>query len=443
MEYIKSRLKKYNSFASYYIRHGTINTSLFMITLLSFLTWLADIIIEVVGMINIDSVIGMLSALIFGLSLLIQLILWGMNVYSIKGLTKTESRTPNQVNTTTMLSNFIFTQHKQIISYDPYKNPVSYQHYLWSPDFNVKLRTAQISILYNHYGELITRKYIKEHYETLRFFLYHRMLNPKLRQSLFYNAKLLCLSGLSYANGNIDMRVNKGCYFDYYLTNLCYKSSLKHSQSIIAKYETTAFCPAEAVSGSINTSYLANVIGVSTLAQTNDGYVFIMIQQDANEGSHNMLAPSGSGSCDYKDWVLSNSAPITNAMQRELYEECCLSTMFSSYKDIGDTKLIAFFQWVEKAWKPDFLGITRLKISLQQLQSISINNLEMKKEIYLPTKLSTVMDLENYIESIYNIKTSEDHDGISLPLLLILKSLREMLMKTESKQQLKEFWNLT
>ena len=441
MNYIKSKLKKYCDFAHYYIRHSTINTFLFVLTLISVLTGTANIIMGIVGIIN--NTIGRLSALIFGLSLLLQWIRWKINIHSIKGLTKSENRTPNQITTSTMSGNFTFTQHKQVTSYDVYKNPVSYQHYLWLLDFNTKLRTARINIVYDYYGELITRKYIMDNYKKLRYFLYHRMLKSKSRYSLFYNSKLLCLSGLSYRSGNIDMTVNKGCYFDYYLTNLCYKSTLKHSHSILAEYDTSTFCPEDTVSSSIDTSCLSNVIGVSTLAQTNDGYVFILIQRDSNESSHNMLSPSGSGSCDYKDWLTSNSAPITNAMQRELYEECCLSTMFTSYEDIGETYLTSFFQWVEKAWKPEFLGITRLKISLQQLQSISINNLEMKKEIYSPTKLSSVKDLENYIDAIYNIRSSKDHDGISLPLLLILKSLKEMLANTESKKQLREIWNLT
>jgi hypothetical protein len=108
-------------------------------------------------------------------------------------------------------------------------------------------------------------------------------------------------------------------------------------------------------------SWLFNLIGASTVAITTDGRLVGTQQTAANMASQNLLAPSGSGSAEPKDFRgahrLMLSQLAINAATRELSEEAGISPceMESSY-------LLGYGRWLDKAARGELLCVTFLNI---------------------------------------------------------------------------------
>jgi 8-oxo-dGTP pyrophosphatase MutT (NUDIX family) len=106
-------------------------------------------------------------------------------------------------------------------------------------------------------------------------------------------------------------------------------------------------------------SDLADVVGISTIALTTDGAAVLIQQSRRNVGSPLLLAPSGSGSLHPRDL---GSGPVLqdivrHGMERELREETGITR-----EEIGRTSVIAFARWLERGAKPEFFGVTELKV---------------------------------------------------------------------------------
>lgn len=92
---------------------------------------------------------------------------------------------------------------------------------------------------------------------------------------------------------------------------------------------------------------MGNHIGISTLTHTNDGQLVLWRQSGAAQQSRDLLAPTGSGSCDWSDWTdLSNDRLlkdlISRAMKREFREES--HPLKSVLKDVAmRTAILGFF----------------------------------------------------------------------------------------------------
>lgn len=100
-----------------------------------------------------------------------------------------------------------------------------------------------------------------------------------------------------------------------------------------------------------------NLIGVSTIAFTRDGYLIIPIQGDHTQKNSGYLAPSGSGSADLADLDgTSGSLPefIRRATERELREECGISDSKCTIR----TELIGFCRVLDRGGLPEFFSVS-------------------------------------------------------------------------------------
>src|SRR5690606_28384422 len=115
----------------------------------------------------------------------------------------------------------------------------------------------------------------------------------------------------------------------------------------------------------IKGSNMANHVGISTLAVTRDGQLLVWNQDGRAQHSRNQLAPTGSGSCDWKDFEATRGAGegntlmqvVLRAMERELREE-------SSLQGVADARItsrvLGYFRWMNRGGKPEFVGISRV-----------------------------------------------------------------------------------
>ncbi|GAB3573012.1 hypothetical protein GCM10027445_31490 [Amycolatopsis endophytica] len=110
-------------------------------------------------------------------------------------------------------------------------------------------------------------------------------------------------------------------------------------------------------------SPLADIVGVSTVAVTTDGWVPLVIQSDRNSASQSLLAPSGSGSLEPRDLGGDDLHEIVRAgMERELCEETGLRR-----NEIVRTTVVGFARWMDRGGKPEFFGLTELSVSRREL----------------------------------------------------------------------------
>jgi len=129
--------------------------------------------------------------------------------------------------------------------------------------------------------------------------------------------------------------------------------------------------------GQLNTlaeSTLADCIGISTIAFTTDNELVVTRQTSRNMASPRLLAPSGSGSLDLRDLSPASDGKgfqplqslqdiVRHGMQRELCEETGIRP-----DEIVGTKVIGFARWLERGAKPEFFGVTELRVSAEDLR---------------------------------------------------------------------------
>lgn len=116
-------------------------------------------------------------------------------------------------------------------------------------------------------------------------------------------------------------------------------------------------------------SRLSNAIGASTVAVTADGFLVLVGQSNRSESSPAQWAPGGSGSVDDEDLSLLSSGRtklrylVAHAMERELQEEARVNAV-----EIETTILTGYFRWVNMGGKPEYLGVTLLRATAEELK---------------------------------------------------------------------------
>lgn len=140
---------------------------------------------------------------------------------------------------------------------------------------------------------------------------------------------------------------------------------------------------------------LSNQLGSSTIAFSKDGYLLLVYQTHKNNQSQGLIAPSGSGSCDWEDIDLSkrywrddkaNPSKSTDLLAiaqlsatRELIEECGLEVMHKRVQ--GDLVIkphavmthrilpIGFARAVKRAGKPEFYFVSVLPFTADRIEA--------------------------------------------------------------------------
>lgn len=110
-------------------------------------------------------------------------------------------------------------------------------------------------------------------------------------------------------------------------------------------------------------SRLANIVGASTLAVTEDAFVLVTRQSTDNHANPGLAAPSGSGSLEPGDAKTDRmptdrmplSELIMNGAVREMLQESGIPP-----ERVAGSRLIGFGRWIERGAKPEFFGVTAL-----------------------------------------------------------------------------------
>jgi hypothetical protein len=112
-------------------------------------------------------------------------------------------------------------------------------------------------------------------------------------------------------------------------------------------------------------SDLADIVGVSTVAFTTDGFLVLVNQSGRNAASALLLAPPGSGTLEPRDLAAGPSLQdvVRAGMERELCEEAAIGR-----DEIGSTRVVGFARWMERGGKPEFFGLTTLTVPAARLR---------------------------------------------------------------------------
>lgn len=177
-------------------------------------------------------------------------------------------------------------------------------------------------------------------------------------------------------------------------------------------------------------SWLFNGIGVSTIAITSDGMFVITEQSVRNVGEQGLLAPSGSGSLEPKDFGSATSMDVLKlsiaGANRELQEEASVDP-----KDIMSSYFLGFGRWLNKAANPEVFAVTFLNVDSHELRQRKRRN---EERVYVdgvsfvrPTLPSTRWDPSRA----ELILPPEERGRVSLPLGVALSLLaREVSVGT-------------
>lgn len=331
----------------------------------------------------------------------------------------------------------------------PFENPSTKDYVMMSEIANKYIREQNSNIKIDKPLKKNIRHLIKDNSGDLKI-----LLQWKFRESLFYgkdfyNENKLCLSRdlpisteESQTEVSQEVYCHKGSYYDTFLTNqICGKklSSNKDNRIIV---DATRFMPIDGKKDgsirfkSISSSTLNNEIGISTIGITKDNYIVIWKQNKRAQSSADLLVPTGSGSCDWKDKKdVSFNKTIERAMQRELWEESGKKILWKSYDEsFGETKVIGFFRWLNKGGKPEFVGITKLNVCFTAFRA-------NKKEVYEGID-SHFNDLEQFEECINDLLSLKN---ISTPLYVNLACLMIFIKNDEdgkNQEWLKDFLDI-
>jgi hypothetical protein len=175
----------------------------------------------------------------------------------------------------------------------------------------------------------------------------------------------------------------------------------------------------------LSQSWLANIVGISTLGITTDGYLVVVSQTEQNVESGGRLAPSGSGSLDPVDLSAGTAldAVLAAGMERELREECDLP-------DVGlETYLTGFARWIERGAKPEFFGVTLMACEHRLVDGRPASRSES-------SYVARVRARWLGPDAIAALRTDEldlgEHDRWSVPLRASLNALRRAIERDDS-----------
>jgi hypothetical protein len=246
----------------------------------------------------------------------------------------------------------------------------------------------------------------------------------KGKKGVFFNEAKLCLS--HRVDPGCPVECHRGTYFDSVLTNEACTKLLASEDGNDLVADLTHMFPVQhdgqgrAYLEDVDTSAMNDHIGVSTLGFTEDHYL-VLWEQAQGQQSHLLLAPTGSGSCDFKDLDASDFCrTLCRAMERELCEESGRKGLRMGPAVIQKTMILGFYRWLRRGGKPEFAGITRLKVKRGGMQP---NPAETSKPLNNRKNTFKVAKIED-LPSVLN--EMRQGGGLSLPLAMNLLCLEHV-----------------
>ena len=252
----------------------------------------------------------------------------------------------------------------------------------------------------------------------------------------FENENKLCLAS-DLLEDDSNVMYYKGCYYVSFLTNELSTQRVvapgAEPQPILDGV-SELFPREQKQTGyelkSINDSCMGNHIGVSTLALTEDNNIVLWRQTKRAKKSQTLLAPTGSGSCDYVDLDASRSLQrtIKTSMKREFAEESSergsgeLPTYLKA--KVSDTALLGYFRWVNRAGKPEFVGAAKVEVPANRLFP---NVSEVERATFESEKLVRPCGSLEVMQK--ELKELLQRDDLSVPLWVNITCLEEALLE--------------
>ena len=166
---------------------------------------------------------------------------------------------------------------------------------------------------------------------------------------------------------------------------------------------------------------LPNIMGVSTIAVTSDGFLVLNRQSSCSSANAGRIAPSGSGSVDYADYLeLTDSLDtvclddvLIKAAERELKEESCIG-------DVGiETRLIGHFKLISRGGKGDFMCVSRLDCTKSDIEK---RILSCKLDPYSSVPVFYAIG-DDPVDGICECISSFDEKDVSVQLLALPRLL--------------------
>jgi hypothetical protein len=194
-------------------------------------------------------------------------------------------------------------------------------------------------------------------------------LSREYRGSTFFNGDVVGIEDWSTAGvAGKSLVTLRGCgYFDFISTNLLAQYDVRideaeHDERVIVSGRQLIVDRFGELRD-FGKSWLANTVGVSTLAFSSDGKLLLVQQTPKNIGSPGLRAPSGSGALEKRDLPTSADSVmlqsvVSRGAARELAEECHLS---SDEIEMDGTSVVAFGRWLTRGAMPEFSCVTLLK----------------------------------------------------------------------------------
>ncbi|MET9630309.1 hypothetical protein ABZX92_22850 [Lentzea sp. NPDC006480] len=180
-------------------------------------------------------------------------------------------------------------------------------------------------------------------------------------------------TGQAWASG--DVEVVEGDHFRFVQSDEMSTKDVEVDRRILPEFGRALFVRRDGVLRDFRDSWLFNLIGASTVAITSDGRLVGTMQSEANISSPKLLAPSGSGGAEPKDFRGEQRLPLAqlaiNAATRELTEETGIrpSEMVQSY-------LLGFGRWLDMAGRGELLCVTFLNIDSHAVRQKRISQTE-------------------------------------------------------------------
>lgn len=296
------------------------------------------------------------------------------------------------------------------------------ERFVMSNEVNNLIYSNKFSLNLDYSGKFILSKEVK----SIAPFALNKAFKAK---SALYNSQLIRLADEIYLNHDNKIRVQKTDYFQGVCTNEMVYTKLK---SVINIYDSFVFKGEDLLLDEngeliqLCESLCSNYLGGSTLAVTNDNFIIINSQSIKSGANSGRLAPSGSGSTDFRDLkklirkkkkseqTFQELVKIT--MERELREECGL--LFKNVK--MKSKVIGFARLLERGGKPDFFGITYINIKHDKIKKSLKEYLEIGDYEILPIHFNSYREIPDILFDLMK----QDKNKISIQIHIIAVILK-------------------
>jgi len=308
----------------------------------------------------------------------------------------------------------------------------------FSPKINKYLINSEKIKLIITRKDLEIQKVIFDRFDKLKLFFKLKFKNSKGKK--LFNENKLCLSEDLLVGKPVQC--HKGTYFDTMLTNDlagCYIANRNSTKPFVDLQIELPITRRQGYKNSfkpISDTLLNNNMGGSTIAFTKDNKMVFWTQGGISQFSEGLIAPTGSGSCDYED-ITDNDfiKTIKKTMERELLEE---STQDVNYENIVETRIIGYFRWQKRGGLPQFVGITKINLNKKELKA-NPKELVIEDDFINDNLVQEFSPSESGMQDILHyLKTRCEIKNLSVPLKYNLIALIDYIENYPDKA--KEFF---